>query len=280
MSGWAAWRRLDRRRPSRRRCGNGSRSSGTAGVGGEAGSRRPRSAPWRQGRGRMRGWSSAAGGGTGQQCTDSTARRRAPRVQPAMGPFGPRHPANGVGTREPRRRRGVLRPNTRPVLDEPADSWEDQTMRPSIGGSAPALGRRRCSLIVLVAAPTLACGGLIGPNGAVNLLRTTTFAGYHDGVEHYVTAFKFAEAAASSAGWSRSRACRRTSSEAATGLSSGSFGRPNLVSSLSMRSQGAARRRRRRVPHSKIDRRARHHRAGRRRVGGCVGHRTRLPPAA
>lgn len=44
---------------------------------------------------------------------------------------------------------------------------------------------------ILVAGPTLACGGLIGPNGAVNLLRTTTFAGYHDGVEHYVTAFKF-----------------------------------------------------------------------------------------
>jgi len=43
-----------------------------------------------------------------------------------------------------------------------------------------------------IAAPTLACGGLIGPNGAVNLLRTTTLAGYHDGVEHYVTAFEFA----------------------------------------------------------------------------------------
>ena len=46
--------------------------------------------------------------------------------------------------------------------------------------------------ILLTAGPTLACGGLIGPNGAVNLLRTTTFAGYHDGVEHYVTAFQFA----------------------------------------------------------------------------------------
>ena len=43
-----------------------------------------------------------------------------------------------------------------------------------------------------IAAPTMACGGLIGPNGAVNLLRTTTLAGYHDGVEHYVTAFEFA----------------------------------------------------------------------------------------
>ncbi len=50
---------------------------------------------------------------------------------------------------------------------------------------------------VLVAAligttqPAAACAGLIGPNGAVNLLRTTTFAGYHDGIEHYVTSFKF-----------------------------------------------------------------------------------------
>ena len=46
--------------------------------------------------------------------------------------------------------------------------------------------------LLITAAPTLACGGLIGPNGAVNLLRTTTFAGYHDGVEHYVTSFEFA----------------------------------------------------------------------------------------
>ena len=47
-------------------------------------------------------------------------------------------------------------------------------------------------ILLLTAGPLLACGGLIGPNGAVNLLRTTTFAGYHDGVEHYVTAFEFA----------------------------------------------------------------------------------------
>jgi hypothetical protein len=46
--------------------------------------------------------------------------------------------------------------------------------------------------LLITAAPALACGGLIGPNGAVNLLRTTTFAGYHDGEEHYVTAFQFA----------------------------------------------------------------------------------------
>jgi Uncharacterized protein conserved in bacteria (DUF2330) len=47
-------------------------------------------------------------------------------------------------------------------------------------------------LVAFSAAPALACGGLIGPNGAVNLLRTTTLAGYHDGVEHYVTSFEFA----------------------------------------------------------------------------------------
>jgi hypothetical protein len=46
--------------------------------------------------------------------------------------------------------------------------------------------------LLLTATPALACGGLVGPNGAVNLLRTTTFAGYHDGIEHYVTSFEFA----------------------------------------------------------------------------------------
>jgi hypothetical protein len=46
--------------------------------------------------------------------------------------------------------------------------------------------------LLAFAGSAFACGGLIGPNGAVNLLRTTTFAGYHDGVEHYITAFEFA----------------------------------------------------------------------------------------
>lgn len=43
-----------------------------------------------------------------------------------------------------------------------------------------------------VAAPALACGGLVNPNGTVALLRTTTFVGYVEGVEHYVTSFQFA----------------------------------------------------------------------------------------
>ncbi len=48
------------------------------------------------------------------------------------------------------------------------------------------------ALLVLVpAGSALACGGLIAPNGAVSLLRTTTLAAYHNGVEHYVTSFDF-----------------------------------------------------------------------------------------
>jgi hypothetical protein len=45
----------------------------------------------------------------------------------------------------------------------------------------------------VVASPgwALACAGLIGSNGSVQLGRTTTLAAYHDGVEHYVTAFEF-----------------------------------------------------------------------------------------
>jgi hypothetical protein len=48
------------------------------------------------------------------------------------------------------------------------------------------------ALLVLVpAGSALACGGLIAPNGTVSLLRTTTLAAYHNGVEHYVTSFDF-----------------------------------------------------------------------------------------
>ncbi len=59
-------------------------------------------------------------------------------------------------------------------------------MRRFIAGAAALV-----AALVVGTQPAAACAGLIGPNGAVNLLRTTTFAGYHDGIEHYVTAFKF-----------------------------------------------------------------------------------------
>ncbi|HUH08051.1 MAG TPA: DUF2330 domain-containing protein [Egibacteraceae bacterium] len=49
------------------------------------------------------------------------------------------------------------------------------------------------AMSALVLAPTAAyaCGGLVGENGAIELLRTTTLAAYSDGVERYVTAFEF-----------------------------------------------------------------------------------------
>ena len=48
--------------------------------------------------------------------------------------------------------------------------------------------------LVTIAIPAWACGGLIAPNGAVGLVKTSTLAAYHDGVEHYVTQFEFAGA--------------------------------------------------------------------------------------
>jgi hypothetical protein len=46
-------------------------------------------------------------------------------------------------------------------------------------------------LVVMSAAPAGACGGLVGENGTVELVRTTTLAAYSGGVERYVTAFEF-----------------------------------------------------------------------------------------
>jgi hypothetical protein len=45
--------------------------------------------------------------------------------------------------------------------------------------------------VVAPAAPAGACGGLVGQNGTIELVRTTTLAAYHDGVERYVTSFEF-----------------------------------------------------------------------------------------
>jgi hypothetical protein len=42
------------------------------------------------------------------------------------------------------------------------------------------------------AGSALACGGLVTPNGTINLVKTTTLAAYHEGIEHYVTSFEFA----------------------------------------------------------------------------------------
>jgi hypothetical protein len=45
--------------------------------------------------------------------------------------------------------------------------------------------------VAVVAAPAGACGGLVGENGTIQLVRTATLAAYHDGIERYVTSFEF-----------------------------------------------------------------------------------------
>src|SRR4051812_11101567 len=57
------------------------------------------------------------------------------------------------------------------------------------GGGPPRTTPRFCP--PPPAAPR-ACGGLVAPNGTIRLLRTSTLAAWHDGVEHYVTSFQFA----------------------------------------------------------------------------------------
>ena len=54
-----------------------------------------------------------------------------------------------------------------------------------------------CSVPVAVLAPSSRrrspprAAGLVGENGTIQLVRTTTLAAYHDGVERYVTSFEF-----------------------------------------------------------------------------------------
>ncbi len=45
--------------------------------------------------------------------------------------------------------------------------------------------------LITSAGAAMACAGVFSPNGNVNLLRTSTLAGYADGIEHYVTSFTF-----------------------------------------------------------------------------------------
>lgn len=46
--------------------------------------------------------------------------------------------------------------------------------------------------LLLATGSAVACGSLVAANGAVQLVRTSTLAAYHDGIEHYVTSFEFA----------------------------------------------------------------------------------------
>jgi hypothetical protein len=96
-------------------------------------------------------------------------------------------------------------PDTADTPDTPDSSIDASPRRRDHDRGARRRGHRRrratraivvttATLAVLVvagAAPAAACGGLIGENGTIQLVKTTTLAAYHDGVEHYVTAFEF-----------------------------------------------------------------------------------------
>jgi hypothetical protein len=60
-----------------------------------------------------------------------------------------------------------------------------------LGALAASAGASFLAAGPLLAAPAAACGGLVAPNGTVHLIRTTTLAAYHAGVEHYITSFQF-----------------------------------------------------------------------------------------
>ena len=72
------------------------------------------------------------------------------------------------------------------MLRRPSRTRRRQVVLASIVGLG-AVG----ALTVATAVPAGACGGLVGENGTIELVRTTTLAAYHDGVERYVTSFEF-----------------------------------------------------------------------------------------
>lgn len=49
------------------------------------------------------------------------------------------------------------------------------------------------ALFLAQAGPALACGGLVAPDGDVRLARANTFVAWHDGIEHYMTAFAYSD---------------------------------------------------------------------------------------
>ncbi|HZQ83249.1 MAG TPA: DUF2330 domain-containing protein [Acidimicrobiales bacterium] len=63
-----------------------------------------------------------------------------------------------------------------------------------IAGTATAVAAAllgSITLLALFAGPASACAGLVTPSGNVKLVRTSTLAAWHAGVEHYVTSFTF-----------------------------------------------------------------------------------------
>ncbi len=65
----------------------------------------------------------------------------------------------------------------------------------------PALAALALTVFSIASAlPAAACGGLVAPDGAVRLERASTLVAWHDGIEHYMTAFAY-QGDVSSLGW-------------------------------------------------------------------------------
>jgi len=67
------------------------------------------------------------------------------------------------------------------MTDRRRISWARATVAAGVAALALAVS----------SVPAGACGGLVGENGTIQLVRTTTLAAYHAGVERYVTSFEF-----------------------------------------------------------------------------------------
>ena len=141
-----------------------------------------------------------------------------------------------------------------------------------------------CSVLLLPGA-ALACGGLVGENGSIELLRTTTLAAWNDGVEHYVTAFEFTgDGRVGRVDHPAARRADRRGARPATGRCSGCA----LEVAPAERRRASRRRRRRGAPQpeveilleTEIDALDITVLARRRRRGRPVGARERLLPHA
>ena len=136
----------------------------------------------------------------------------------------------------------------------------------------------------LVPAVADACGGLIGENGTIELVRTTTLAAYSDGIERYVTAFEFTGEGESVGSivplpdvpTSVERGGDWTLQRLALEVAPPATGEGDVAAEAAVSRTGGGGDRA-----GDADRRPRHHRAqGRRRRGRAVGARERLPPDA
>lgn len=77
------------------------------------------------------------------------------------------------------------------MRSDPPDRSARPRHRGRRGRQAVAAVATCVAALVLGTGPVLACGGLVGENGTIQLVRTSTLAAYHDGVERYVTSFEF-----------------------------------------------------------------------------------------